>query len=175
MACGTGSPSKAITGKGATLSMGSKVSLGTPGNTWQLIAEVSTMDFSGTSTDEDDVTNLNSPGGFKETLATLSDPGTMDVTGNYTQDASLDALRTAAYPDVTTCRVESYWWQVVVTRNDGSTDTRVFPAFIKTFKDLSPLNATAKVEFAMQLRITGAGTRTVSAPPAGGAQTVRAA
>jgi len=168
MPCG-GDPTQATVGKGATFSIGTKVSSGAPPTLpadWTIIAEVASIEQSGITTAEEDVTNLQSPGGFGEYIATNADPGTVDITGNYIGDTSQGTLRTAAWPDTTTCRVESYYWQITNILSDGSVETRVFQGFVKTFKEASPLNNTAKVEFSAQIRRVGTTTLTVT-PPAG--------
>jgi hypothetical protein len=168
MPCG-GDPTKATVGKGATFSIGPKVSTATTPPLaddagWNVIAEVSTIEQSGITTAEEDVTNLQSPGGFGEYLATNADPGTVDITGNYIGDTSQGLLRTAAWPDTTTCRVENYYWKITNILSDGSTENRIFIGFVKTFKEASPLSNTAKVEFSAQIRRVGTTTLTTVAP-----------
>jgi len=179
MACG-GNPTQATVGKGATFSIGAKTSTATTAPlpddaAWKVIAEVATIDQSGITTAEEDVTNLQSPGGFGEYLATNADPGTVDITGNYIGDTTQSALRTAAWPDTTTCHVENYWWMIQNTLSDGSTESRVFMGFVKAFKEASPLSNTAKVEFTAQIRRIGTTTLTTAAPVVGGTSAKKAA
>ena len=175
MPCG-GNPSKATVGKGATFSIGPKAATATTPPLaddagWTPIAEVSTIEQSGITTAEEDITNLQSPGGFGEYLATNADPGTVDITGNYIGDTSQGLVRTAAWPDVTTCRVEDYYWMITNMLSDGTTEQRIFIGFVKTFKEASPLSNTAKVEFTAQIRRKGTTTMTTVAPAPGAATT----
>src|SRR3954447_7248010 len=122
MACGGNTPSAAITGKGATVAVGGKVTESTTGMTFNSIGEVFSIERAGLTNGEEDITHLQSPGGVNEYIATNSDPGSWDLAGNYIgqTNAGQAKLRSVAYPDPLTCRVERYWWRVEFFLADAS-------------------------------------------------------
>jgi len=63
--------------------------------TFTPIAEIQTIQRSGSKSDLVDVTNMQSTGGYREFLATLRDAGDVSFSGNYIpNDASQQALQT---------------------------------------------------------------------------------
>lgn len=64
-----------------------------PSTSFQVLAEIKSIDFSGSKYDLDDVTNYES-GNFREWITTLADSGELSFTGNYIpSDVSQQSLR----------------------------------------------------------------------------------
>lgn len=90
-----GGVSEAVTGPGSYLEYENPASAGT----WVRVGEVKDINGPTETTDEVDVTNQDSLGGFKETRATLQDGGTVTfdcntIPGNAAQ-AALDTFKHA--------------------------------------------------------------------------------
>jgi hypothetical protein len=169
MACGGNTPSAAITGKGSTIAVGGKITEDVSTTTFVSVGEVATIERTGLTTGEADITNLQSPGGINEYLATSTDPGSWDLTGNYIgqTNAGQAKLRNVSYPDPLTCRVERYWWRVTFFLADASTEQWTFPGFMKTYKGPGAISPNAKVDFSASIRQTGIETvvSTAAVPP----------
>lgn len=58
------------------------------------VAEIATINFSGVSVDQVDVTHLKSPNNMQESIPGLLKPGTIDLTGNFVADTSQLKLTT---------------------------------------------------------------------------------
>ena len=70
--------------------------------TYTQVAEVKTLNFSGSKNDLEDVTSFDSEGRFKQYVATLADSGDCSINGNYiTSDEGQGAFR-AAFNDAPT-------------------------------------------------------------------------
>ena len=84
--------SKAYSAKGTVFSFGNAAT--TP--TYSTVAEIKTIQFSGGKVDFEDVTNMDSPGAFREKVPTLLDGGDLSLSGNYISgDAGRLAFNTA--------------------------------------------------------------------------------
>lgn len=85
--------SKSYSAKGTVFSFG-PASTGTVAFT--TVAEIKTIQFSGGKLDLEDVTNMDSPGAFREKTPTLLDGGDLSLSGNYISgDAGRIAFNTA--------------------------------------------------------------------------------
>ena len=140
--------SKFILAEGTTLAMSKEEVKNTSGNsatgtpvTWVELADTTkTIEYSGESTDEIDVTTLGSEG-FKETALGLTDPGEFSFTGHYVpSDGGQKEIAKAAddkkmrlfrvtFPDGTTfdvCgRIKSKKWNISGTGDVISRDVTV--------------------------------------------------
>lgn len=89
--------------------MGSKLAYLTGVSTWTYVGQLQTIKPTGTTTAEDDITNLDSPSAYEEVLPTIIKSGTVDFAGILPVDAStggfseLQTLRDAR--TVTTWRI----------------------------------------------------------------------
>lgn len=85
--------SKSYSAKGTVFSFGT-ASTGTV--TFTNVAEIKSIQFSGGKVDLEDVTNMDSPGAFREKTPTLLDGGDLSLSGNYVSgDAGRVAFNTA--------------------------------------------------------------------------------
>jgi len=89
--------SLAVSGKGTIFSIQTAVVAGSPPTfTYTQVAEIKTLDFSGSKNDLEDVTNLDSLNRFKQYVATLADAGDCSISGNYiTSDTGQTAFKAA--------------------------------------------------------------------------------
>lgn len=84
--------SQAWLGVGSLLEMGDG---GTPTELFTVIAEISDISKSGAKADTVDVTNMQSPSGYREFISGLRDAGELAITANWiTLDAQQQALQT---------------------------------------------------------------------------------
>ena len=84
---------KAYSAKGTVFSFGP---LATGTIAYTTVAEIKTLQFSGGKVDLEDVTNMDSPGAFREKVPTLLDGGDLSLSGNYVSgDAGRTAFNTA--------------------------------------------------------------------------------
>jgi predicted secreted protein len=82
---------QAFSAKGSKLELGDG---GSPEN-FTAIAELATINRSGSKSDLDDVTNHDSVGGYREYITTLLDAGDVVCDGNYIpNDTTVEALQT---------------------------------------------------------------------------------
>jgi hypothetical protein len=148
--------SKAQSGRGTQLSIGGVTGAGGT-ETYTLVGEVKTTGVSGVSFDETEVSNFDS-GVYKEFLATMIDPGTLDLSGNrISSDAGQIAVEAAFLAGV------KYNWKMVLPINvqAGQTttgDTYVFSGFVKS-RDI-PVDTSKEIGWSVKIRLSGAPTFT---------------
>ena len=84
---------KSFSAKGTVFSFGP--ASGSP-VVYTTVAEIKTIQFSGGKLDLEDVTNMDSPGAFREQVPTLLSGGDLSLSGNYVSgDAGRAAFNTA--------------------------------------------------------------------------------
>lgn len=87
--------SLAVAGKGTVFSIQTSAAGVTP-IVYSPVAEIKTLDNTGSKNDLEEVTNFDSEGRFKEYIVTLADAGDLSIAGNYiTSDAGQAAFRAA--------------------------------------------------------------------------------
>jgi len=69
-----------VTGKGSTLSI---ATAGSGTLTYTEVKQIKTTQYSGTKMDTEDITNMDSPGAFREYAPTLNDGGQLAVSGVF--------------------------------------------------------------------------------------------
>jgi predicted secreted protein len=115
------------------------------------IAELQTIQRSGSKSDLADVTNMESIGGYREYLATLRDAGDVSFSGNYIpNDATQQQLQTLF--DGATLSA----WQIVLPPGDGyptSLGTWAFNAYVASNDYDLPHDKEGKISG--KLKITG--------------------
>lgn len=144
--------SKAQAGRGTQLSLGGLTGAG-GAETFTPIGEVKTTGISGVQFDQEEVSNMDS-GVYKEYLATMIDPGTLDLSGNrISTDAGQQAVEAAFLTGL------KYDWKMVlpINKQAGQTttgDTFVFSGFVKS-RDI-PVDITKAIAWTVKLQLSGA-------------------
>lgn len=145
-------PSKAVLGYGATFSTG----VTTGGTTaYTAVAEIATINFNGFTVPEVDVTHLQSPNSTNESIPGLLKPGTVDLTGNYTGDASQQTITTLGQARTV------FPFQITTTLGDGSTYTLTGNGFVSKLAK-GPFESDKKVDFSASIQCSGSFTETVT-------------
>ncbi len=120
--------------------------------TFEPIAEVKKIDFTGGKADMADVTNQDSVGAHREFLPTLLDAGELSFDGNYlgNLDASQADLQTL-FEGQTLSQ-----WKIILPIPPGETVSRgtwSFAAYVNAFDPVFPVDKEAS--FTAKLKITG--------------------
>ena len=144
--------SKAQAGRGTNLFIGGVTGAG-GSETFTLVGEIKTSGISGVAFDKEDVSNFQS-GVYKEYLATMIDPGQLDMSGNR---ISTDAGQTAV--EVAFLTGLKYDWKLVLPVNTqaGQTttgDTYVFSGYVQS-RDI-PVDTTKAVSWNVKIQLSGA-------------------
>jgi predicted secreted protein len=108
------------------------------------LAEIRTVDFTGSKYDLADVTNMDS-GTFREWLPTLADSGEVSFNGNYIPSDTSQQELTAMFNAATLSN-----WKVVLPGNRG---TITFLAYVSSLDRAFPVDKEATI--AGKLKITG--------------------
>jgi len=144
-------PTKATIGYLSTFSVGS---LASP-TVYSQMAEIKTIKSSIASIPVVDATHLQSPNATEEKLPGLISPGTVDIGGNFTGDASQLTILTLAQARTV------FPFKITAPVNKG---TQVYTltgvGFISKY-DVGPFEANTLGEFTMSMEIAGAVTETV--------------
>lgn len=133
--------SLAFKGQGAAISVGG-----------QAIAEVTKIQRSGAKADFADVTNMQSPGAYREVLPTLLDPGEISCDANYLGNQSTAQTLLQTEFDAQTLGN----WTITLPPKIGTTTSAgqwTFTAYVSTVDFDLPLDKEAKLSF--KLKITG--------------------
>lgn len=141
--------SLASIGYGAAFSLG--VGILPAAAVYTQVVEVSDVDWSGITVGKEDVTNLGSPGGFKEYIPGLSDAGTMTVEGNWIGgDATLAAVQASVFARTIQC------FQIQALSNAKTKTTTVQGlGFITKFNPLGKVTADKAVKYALDIQLSG--------------------
>lgn len=136
----------AVSGKGTTFGIQTSIVSSQP--VYTNVAELKTLDFSGSKNDSEDVTNFNSAGRFKEFIPTLADAGDISISGNYIAG---DTGQTAFRAAFASAAVLSF--QITLPFQAGQTtqgETWVFTGFVSELDNTvqydKVLSWTAKVK-----------------------------
>jgi hypothetical protein len=101
------------------------------------VAELKTLDFSGSKNDSEDVTNFDSASRFKEYKVTLADAGDCSISGNYIGgDTGQQAFRAAFVSGA----ILSF--EITLPFQNGQTttgETWVFSAFVQELNNTAQL------------------------------------
>jgi hypothetical protein len=148
--------SKAQAGRGTQLFIGGVTGAGGT-ETFTLVGEIKTSGIAGVQYDQEDVSNFQS-GAYKEYLATMIDPGTLDMMGNrISTDGGQQAVEAAFLTGLT------YDFKLVlpVSAKLGQTttgDTYLFSGFVKS-RDI-PVDTTKAISWSVKIQLSGAPTYT---------------
>jgi hypothetical protein len=90
------------------LGKGSVFSISTNGTTYTPVAQIKTISFSGGKLDTEDITNMDSPGDFREYAPTLLDAGQAAISGvfNPADPGQLMLAATFLGPTLVTCKLQ---------------------------------------------------------------------
>jgi predicted secreted protein len=139
-------PTKAIAGVGTLFRRWT-------GTAWETVAEITNITGPSMSRETIDVTSLDTTGGFREFIPSFKDPGTVNLTMNFTQDGIL-AMNTDFNSALPT------WYEIVLPDDsDGSSLSASKPTAI-LFKGLVqelPLTipTDAQVTMDVVIKVTG--------------------
>lgn len=119
---------------------------------WAQVAHLTSIGEIGAETDEIDVTDLDSPNGFKEFIAGAKDAGTVDISGNVVagsvgDDAVADLYSLYSAGDV----VE---WKVEFPSKSATKPTWEFDAYVSSFKEGESTTDSLRT-FSGSLRVSG--------------------
>lgn len=118
-----------------------------PSASYSELAEIKSIDFSGSKYDLDDVTNYES-GNFREWITTLADSGELSFTGNYIpSDVSQQSLR-GFFNNGTLVA-----WQITLPAEADADDPITFDAYVSSQDVNLPLDKAASITG--KLKITG--------------------
>ncbi len=137
--------SQAVLGYGSTFSVGS----GTGTITYTPTAEITTINFAGFTVSDVDVTHLQSPGSVMESIPGLLKPGTIELSGNYTGEASQQSLTTLGQARTV------FPWQITSPLQDSKTYTLTGNGYVSKLQK-GPFDANKKVDFSVSIQVTGA-------------------
>lgn len=101
--------------------------------TWTQVAHLTSIGEIGAETDEIDVTDLDSPNGFKEFIAGAKDAGSVDIAGNVVAGSNGDAQVSALYSLYSEGKVVE--WKVVFPSELTNKPTWEFDAYLASFKE----------------------------------------
>jgi predicted secreted protein len=139
----------AVSGKATVFSIQTAVVSGVI--TYTAVAELKTLDFSGSKNDSEDVTNFDSGSRFHEYVVTLADAGDCSIAGNYIgSDIGQAAFRAAFLSGA----VISF--QIVLPLQHGQTTTGekwVFNGFVQELDNQVAFDKVLK--FAAKVKVTG--------------------
>lgn len=138
-----------VSGKGTVLSIQTAVVSGTI--TYTPVAELKTLDFSGSKNDSEEVTNFDSGSRYKEYVVTVADAGECGIAGNYIGgDVGQTAFRAAFGSGA----VLSF--QIVLPLQHGQTITGekwVFAGFVAELDNSISYDKVLK--FSAKVKVTG--------------------
>jgi predicted secreted protein len=113
--------------------------------TFTQLAEVQTIQRSGSKSDLVDVTNMQSTGGYREKLATLRDGGEVSFTANYIPDDTTQISLQTLFDDATLRN-----WEIVLPQGKGQWN---FAAYVSSNDYDLPFDKEGKIS--AKLTITG--------------------
>jgi predicted secreted protein len=121
--------------------------------TYTKVAELKTLDFSGSKNDTEDVTNFDSAGRAKEFVVTLLDMGEIKISGNYiVTDAGQTAFRAAFLSGLKL----SFEIQLPINTNAGQTTSGDVWTFLGAVTELDNTFAYDKaITFSATVKVSG--------------------
>lgn len=138
----------------AIMATGTELQIGDGGDPEQFdtIAEVRTLQISGTSVERIDVTNHGSTGGYREFLSGLKDPGEVTFTINYVPTEGTHDAQTGLLAELSGGTTRNY----KVVWPDISNTTWSFAALVTGFTPSAPADGALTAD--VTLKISGAPT-----------------
>lgn len=118
-----------------------------PSASYEDLAEVKSIDFSGAKYDLDDVTNYES-GNFREWITTLADSGELSFTGNYVPSDDSQSALLGFFNAGTLVS-----WQITLPEAAAAEQPITFDAYVSSLEHNLPLDKAASVTG--KLKITG--------------------
>lgn len=134
-----------VTGKNSTLSI---ATAGSGTLTYTPIDQVKTTNYTGTKLDTDDITNMSSPGAFREYAPTLNDAGQLAVSGVFDPADPGQLMFSAAFNAQTLISVKH---QYAPAQGQTTGFLRTFSGYVVEntldlqFDKTSTFNATIKI------------------------------
>ncbi len=121
------------------------------------LSEIKKVDFTGGKADTADVTNMDSPGAYREYVPTLLDAGELSFDGNYlgNKDTQQQSLQTTFDSQILSN------WEIILPAPPGETASRgkwSFKAYVTSYDPAFPFDKEAS--FTAKLKITGPRTLT---------------
>jgi hypothetical protein len=140
-----------MTASKARLGYGSKFYTGDTASPvgYTLLSEIATINFADYTVAEVDVTHLLSPNTSEESIPCLLKPGTIELTGNYTGDASQQNV------DVLAVAQAVFPWKITAPASGALVLTITGYGYI-TKKETGPFEANKKNDFKVAVRVSGA-------------------
>jgi hypothetical protein len=135
----------------ARLGYGSKFYTGDTASpvSYTLLSEIATINFSDYSVAEVDVTHLLSPNSSEESIPGLLKPGTIELSGNYTGDASQQNI------DVLAVAQTVFPWKITAPASGATVLTITGFGYIVK-KETGPFEPSKKSDFKVGVRVSGA-------------------
>ncbi len=151
------------------LGKGSTLAIIPPSGTSTVISQLSKITFSAAKTSFVDITNLTSPGNYKEQAPTIKDPGTVTVTGIWMPPSSSSVSGdpgqiavTAAFEAQTLC---AFLLQFPVQGTQTTGPQRTFSAYVSTRPQMDA-QTTEVIDFNFDLTVSGPVTDVAAVYPA---------
>ena len=116
---------------------------------YTLLSEIAIINFADYTVAEVDVTHLLSPNTSEESIPGLLKPGTIELTGNYTGDASQQNI------DVLAVAQTVFPWKITAPASGALVLTITGSGYI-TKKETGPFEANKKNDFKVAVRVSGA-------------------
>jgi predicted secreted protein len=136
------------TGSAAFVARGAVISYQSdPSSSFQELAEIKSIDFTGAKFDLSDVTNYES-GTFREWLPTLGDSGELSFTGNYVPSDSSQQALLGFFNSATLVT-----WKITLPDAAQAVEPITFKAFVTSLEHNLPLDKEATITG--KLKITG--------------------
>lgn len=141
--------SQAVLGYGSKFSVGSGQPI-----TYADTAEITTINFGGFTVSDVDVTHLQSPGSVMESIPGLLKPGTIELTGNFTGDASQQAITTLGQNRTV------FPWKITAPMQGSKVYNLSGSGYVSKLQK-GPFDANKKTDFSVTIQVTGAFTETI--------------
>ena len=141
----------------AKLGYGSKFYIGDTASPigYTVLSEIASINFADYTVAEIDVTHLLSPNTSEESIPGLLKPGTIELTGNYTGDATQQNIDTLAVA------LTVFPWKITAPASGSQVLTITGYGYI-TKKETGPFEANKKSDFKVSVRVSGAITYSVA-------------
>jgi hypothetical protein len=135
----------------ARLGYGSKFYIGDTASPvgYTVLSEIAIINFADYTVAEVDVTHLLSPNSSEESIPGLLKPGAIELSGNYTGDASQQNI------DVLAVAQTVFPWKITAPASGAMVLTITGYGYI-TKKETGPFEANKKNDFKVAVRVSGA-------------------
>ena len=141
----------------AKLGYGSKFYIGDAASPigYTVLSAIATINFADYTVGEIDVTHLLSPNTSEESIPGMLKPGTIELTGNYTGDASQQNI------DVLAVALTVFPWKITAPASGATVLTITGFGYIVK-KETGPFEPSKKSDFKVGVRVSGAITYSVA-------------